>query len=479
LQLATQFQEQTVNIQSLSTQLGMTSTAQGSVGQSYKSESRGSSFLDMLKSIDQSTTAATDGVVSTSTSLKKEEPAEPQKSTVEKKSDEHGEENSVKEKKVDTKKNDEKPKTEPSSDKSAQNAQNVTQHVGNAAAKDFSTKVQGKSQNKISSVKAKTATNTINESQLAFLKTRDSSNDPESIIANATQYTQKKSKNDLLANAQNLVVDDPKNFLNIAEVSGENQNASVLSKMTLKKAIGGAQENKNDTDTTATAKKIVKQTKQNVFTIIDERGQTTKDEAVKATKSKNNLSITGQNNNSVDMTMTLANNANQNILSANNQTASSVGSNFQSMLSEQIQQNAPEFVKAGNIVLRDNSNGTINMVLKPESLGNVKISLELSDKVITGQITVSSQEAYDAFKENINTLKQAFQQSGFEDAQFNLSFANNGSNAETNQGQQQSGNEWMANRAYKDYVYAEESNVQPSAAPEYKMDSSYSINVVA
>ena len=479
MQLATQFQEQTVNIQSLSTQLGMIDSAQGSVGKSSTSGGGGSSFLDMLKSMNSGTTTAMDGVVSTSASVKTEAPAEPQKSTTEKKPEEHGEEKSIKEKKVDEKKKEENPKTESTADKTNSTVANVTQKIGNAAVKDVSANNDSKPQKKIASVKESSEAVSINEAQLSFLKTREDSTNPESIIANATQYTQKKSKGDLLSDAQNLSLSDPKNFLNIAEVSGENQNASAFTKTAIKKAIGSGKD-ENETTSLPAAKKASKQSKLDMFTIIDERGQTTKEEAVKAVKDKSNLSITGQkNNNTVDMTMTLTNNANQNILSANNQTASSVGSNFQSMLSEQIQQNAPEFVKAGNIVLRDNSNGTINMVLKPESLGNVKISLELSDKVITGQITVSSQEAYDAFKENINTLKQAFQQSGFENAQFNLSFANNGSNAEANQGKQQSGNEWMANRTYTDYVSNENQNVQQSADPEYKMDSSYSINFVA
>ena len=76
------------------------------------------------------------------------------------------------------------------------------------------------------------------------------------------------------------------------------------------------------------------------------------------------------------------------------------------MLQNAVQHSAPEFVKAGSIVLKDGNKGTINLIMRPESLGNVKISLSLSDKTISGQITVASKEAYDAFKESIDSIRQ-------------------------------------------------------------------------
>ena len=67
------------------------------------------------------------------------------------------------------------------------------------------------------------------------------------------------------------------------------------------------------------------------------------------------------------------------------------------------------------------------MALKPEALGNVKITLELSDKVVSGHITVASREAFEAFRQNLDTLRQAFVQSGFDNATFTLSIAQNNS----------------------------------------------------
>ncbi len=115
--------------------------------------------------------------------------------------------------------------------------------------------------------------------------------------------------------------------------------------------------------------------------------------------------------------------ANQNIVSSDNQTAGATGSNFQAMLSNQIQENAGEIVKAGNIVLKDNDVGSIKLILHPESLGNVKIDLNLHEKNISGKIVVATQEAFNAFKETAENLKQAFAQSGFDSVGLELSLS--------------------------------------------------------
>lgn len=128
-------------------------------------------------------------------------------------------------------------------------------------------------------------------------------------------------------------------------------------------------------------------------------------------------------NDSQGLTIELGAQSERNMLSLDSQSAAADGSNFQAMLKNQITQNAAEFVRAGNIVLRDNDSGSINLVLHPESLGNVKIGLELSGKIITGHIVVASREAFNAFGDGADVLRNAFIQSGFEDARFDVSFA--------------------------------------------------------
>ena len=61
------------------------------------------------------------------------------------------------------------------------------------------------------------------------------------------------------------------------------------------------------------------------------------------------------------------------------------------------------------------------MRLKPESLGEVKIELNLSDKSISGKIVVESDEAKSAFERNMAELSDAFKQGGFETASLQVS----------------------------------------------------------
>ncbi len=104
--------------------------------------------------------------------------------------------------------------------------------------------------------------------------------------------------------------------------------------------------------------------------------------------------------------------------------SASAGESFSAMLANEVKEGAQDFVRAGQIVLRDNNTGTIRLTLHPESLGNVRISLELgSDRKISGRIVVESKEAYDAFNDNLDGLSDAFREGGFDTAGFNLSWS--------------------------------------------------------
>lgn len=160
--------------------------------------------------------------------------------------------------------------------------------------------------------------------------------------------------------------------------------------------------------------------KQPVISVIDERTVTSEG------KEQGNFvtSITQTGDNSAQMSMNLAPNAQQNIQFDGivNQAATQK-TDFSSMLSSEIQNNAYEFVKAGSMVLKDNKSGTINLILHPDELGSVKIQLELSDKLIAGKIVVATKEAYEAFNSSLNALKEAFNASGFESSNFDLSWS--------------------------------------------------------
>lgn len=189
------------------------------------------------------------------------------------------------------------------------------------------------------------------------------------------------------------------------------------------------------------------------------------------------------NGSGIELTMDVASNSEKNILSLDSQSAAADGSNFQAMLKNQITQNAGEFVRAGNIILRDNDSGTINLVLHPESLGNVKIGLELSGKTIMGHIIVASREAFNAFGDGADVLRNAFIQSGFDDAKFDVSFAGSEMQfAQQNRGGQDDGSSMrQGKKIYGEFV-EENSSVAFENADKNRgtvVPSSYSIDVVA
>lgn len=337
--------------------------------------------------------------------------------------------------------------------------------------------------------------------QLAFLRSEDFSleNKTDDFSAENNFFLSLKEMQNLQA-AQNLSVDEPGKFLEnikpaehfsssdekLSLVSLQSspdetavlQNSAELSQLGISLESG---EKKPDffklelSSSDGKGANEVPSLFENIFTVTDERSVEQKIADFKS-EMKSDYSEQG---NSLNLSLSLSETAKQNILSSNNQTAGASGSTFQQMLSQQIQFNAPDFVRAGNIVLQDNNSGSINMILKPENLGNVKINLHLSDNVITGQITVNSKEAFDAFKQNLETLKQAFQNSGFENANLSLSYADTSSGSFAQGERQQSSEQFFSNKVYGDYASSAEISGAASSQAAYSADSDRKISVVA
>lgn len=157
-------------------------------------------------------------------------------------------------------------------------------------------------------------------------------------------------------------------------------------------------------------------------------------------------------------------------------------SRFASMLSSQLQSNAGEFVKSGSIILRDGNAGTINLILHPQELGNVRISLEMRDRLVSAQITVASEEAFQAFRESIPALKQAFAESGFQTGGFDLAWSGGGQGGSASDSNGDFARQRMLSLARAAYgeVYADDEQADSFLEREIYSDlSRVAVNIMA
>jgi flagellar hook-length control protein FliK len=102
------------------------------------------------------------------------------------------------------------------------------------------------------------------------------------------------------------------------------------------------------------------------------------------------------------------------------------------------------------MALRDGGAGTIKIALHPETLGHVKIHLEMTENKITGRIVVESEEALHAFRKELSALEQAFKDSGYANADLNLSLTADGSSEQEHNFDESSFSSRMAASSYED-----------------------------
>ena len=215
------------------------------------------------------------------------------------------------------------------------------------------------------------------------------------------------------------------------------------------------------------------------ITVVDLRSEQAKSEAKDLKSELKITQIKQTGDNTATITMDLNKTAQADLLSLNTQTAAADGSNFQAMLHNQLQTSAPEFVKAGNLILKDNNQGTINLILHPDDLGNVKIHMTLDGKTISGQITVATKEALQVFKDNSETLREAFIKSGFENASFDVSLNNGGQfNQNMNFAQQNEANNLVGKMTYASNAAGLDSELE-GIFQNAEDVTNYSVNIVA
>jgi flagellar hook-length control protein FliK len=76
----------------------------------------------------------------------------------------------------------------------------------------------------------------------------------------------------------------------------------------------------------------------------------------------------------------------------------------------------PEVLRHTGIILREGGSGEIRLLLKPESLGSVRIRLALSESSLEGRIVVENSTVKDLMDASLEHLKQALREGGFQSA---------------------------------------------------------------
>ncbi|QQO08256.1 flagellar hook-length control protein FliK [Breznakiella homolactica] len=100
------------------------------------------------------------------------------------------------------------------------------------------------------------------------------------------------------------------------------------------------------------------------------------------------------------------------------------GQTFRDALAQELRTGlGSDIVRHASLVLKDSGEGLIKLSLRPESLGTVKIRLEMAENKITGRIIVESDEALKAFEREIRSLEQAFRDSGFDGASLEMALS--------------------------------------------------------
>ena len=75
-------------------------------------------------------------------------------------------------------------------------------------------------------------------------------------------------------------------------------------------------------------------------------------------------------------------------------------------------QGAADIVRQAQVILRDNNEGELRLLLRPESLGTVRIRMEMIEDRVALRIFVDNETAGEAFRDSIADLQRSFEESG-------------------------------------------------------------------
>jgi len=92
-----------------------------------------------------------------------------------------------------------------------------------------------------------------------------------------------------------------------------------------------------------------------------------------------------------------------------------------------------EVVRHSTMILRNDGQGELRLILKPESLGQVRIRLSMNNNHIEGRIIVENSTVKDMFDSNLAHLSQAFEKEGFSSASLEVAVGHKGERREDRQ----------------------------------------------
>jgi flagellar hook-length control protein FliK len=105
------------------------------------------------------------------------------------------------------------------------------------------------------------------------------------------------------------------------------------------------------------------------------------------------------------------------------------GSSGQTPMERLREMAGSELVRASNLVLKDGG-GEIRLVLKPESLGSVRIRMNVVDNAIEGRIIVDSAAIKHVFDGSVDALRRALTAEGFQTGSLQVSVGGQNTDAE-------------------------------------------------
>ena len=174
----------------------------------------------------------------------------------------------------------------------------------------------------------------------------------------------------------------------------------------------------------ASSGKTTKGKEEQTLTVIDARSS----ENPKTDKSSF-VSKTASISDSVDQTAKESNQiilGEQNIERAGVEEAKSFESRFNEnkevVLARELKDSGnDQIVKKASFILKDNNQGEIKLILKPEALGRVKIQLNMNENNLVGKIIVENSRVGQIFENNLSDLSKSFEEAGIPSSSIEVS----------------------------------------------------------